>query len=156
MDAKKLALIAIGLFLATVVAVLLLTRGGALMPQREVATQLPLSDCDLQRQVCSASLPGDGGITLSFEPRPVKPMQDFTIRLNSEGVEIRGAIVSFTGVDMNMGLNRFELKPNGKGLSGGAILPICVRNRMDWEARLRLATPAETFEIPFRFVTQKQ
>ncbi len=156
MNARRLALIAVGLFLATVVAVLLLTRGGALLPQREQATVLPLSDCDLQQTPCTAELPGGGTVTVGFEPRPVKPMQDFTIRLVADGVGLRAAVISFTGVDMNMGLNRFELEPDGDAFAGGAILPICVRNRMAWEARLRLRTAAGIYEIPFRFDTYKQ
>ncbi len=153
---KRIALIAIGLFLGTVMVVLLVLRGGSLWTPAEPATRLALSDCDLQQRACSASLPAGGSITLTFEPRPVRPMQDFSLRLETDGVAVEKAIISFTGVDMNMGLNRFALKPDGESLSGQAILPICVRNRMEWEALLRISTPQGVFEAPFRFETSKQ
>ncbi len=153
---KRIGLIAVGLFLGTVVLVLLALRGGELFAPTEKATELPLVDCDPQQTPCTATLPDGGSVTVSFEPRPVRPMQDFTLRLTSKGTTVEKAVVAFTGVDMNMGLNRFVLEPDGDGLRGNVILPICVRNRMAWEARLRLATPAGVYELPLRFETQKQ
>lgn len=153
---KRMTLIAIGLFLGTVIVVLLVLRGGALWTPDTPATRLPLSDCDLQQGACSASLPDGGSLTLAFDPHPVRPMQDFSLRLEATDIDVNEALISFTGVDMNMGLNRFVLKPNGNALSGKAILPVCVRNRMEWEARLRISTPKGVFELPFRFATSKQ
>jgi hypothetical protein len=153
---KRLALIAIGLFLATVAAVLLLSRGGALFAPEKPATEVGTQGCDLQRHPCSVDLPGGGKLTLAFEPRPVHPMKDFSLRLETGGLDVNTAVISFTGVDMNMGLNRFALKPEADGFSGNAILPICVRNRMEWEGRLRVSTPQGDFEAPFRFFTEKQ
>ena len=153
---KRYALIAIGLFLGTVVLVLLYSRGGDLLAPKIKATELAVPDCDLQQQACTVSLPEGGKVTLEFDPHPVWPMKDFSMRLQSDGVEIQKAVISFTGVDMNMGLNRFELKPIDNALAGKAILPICVRNRMEWEGRLRISTSSGVFDAPFRFETYKQ
>ena len=153
---KRIALIAIGLFLGTVVTVLVVLRGGSLLAPDEPATVLALSDCDLQQRPCSVTLPRGGVAELALVGRPVKPMQDFTLRLATDGIEVKKVLVSFTGVGMNMGLNRFALRPAGDEWMGQAILPICVRNRMEWEARLRLSTPQGVYEAPFRFATQKQ
>lgn len=153
---KRLALLAIGIFIVAVVSTLLLLRGGALFGPQVAAIEIPLSHCDLQSRACQAELPGGASITLEFAPRPVRPMQDFTLRLIPENIDIRKADVTFTGVDMNMGFNRFALAPADNGFSGSAILPICVRDRMVWEARLRLDTPQGVYEVPFHFATEKQ
>ena len=152
---KNIVLIAIGLFLGAVVLVLAVSRSATLFAPAP-ATLLPLSSCDLQRGPCSAALPGGGRITLTFEPRPVKPMTEFRFRLVAEGVSekaIKKAALSFTGVGMNMGLNRFALKRDNGAFVGKGILPVCVRNRMDWEVQARITTEKGVFAAPFRFTT---
>lgn len=152
---KNLALVAIGLFLGTVVLALAISRGTSLFAPAQ-ATRLPLSTCDLQRGPCSAELPGGGLITLTFAPRPVNPMTDIQFRLVADNVAVKKAALSFTGVGMNMGLNRFELKRGNGAFSGKGILPVCVRNRMDWEVQARITTAKGVFAAPFRFTTFKR
>ena len=151
---KRFSLIAVGLFLGAVVLALAVFRGGALFAP-EQATLLPLSECDLQQGACTTPLPGGGSLTLRFEPRPVRPMTEIRFRLDVDGVEARRAALSFTGVSMNMGLNRFDLKQENGAFTGKGILPVCVRNRMDWEVQARIMTPKGLFAAPFRFTTYK-
>jgi hypothetical protein len=62
--------------------------------------------------------------------------------------------VDFVGVDMDMGYNRPSLTEAGPGIyRGEGMLPICVRDRMAWEARLLIGTPAGLLAAPFRFET---
>jgi len=152
---ENAALLAVGLFLATAALVLVATRGGALFEQPP-ATLLPLSDCDLQRGPCPVDLPGEGGGTLVFEPQPVRPMEEFVIRFTARGGDIRRVALNFSGVGMNMGLNHFDLERHGDVWSGKGILPVCVRNRMDWEAQLRITTGDGAQAVPFRFTTFKR
>ena len=57
---------------------------------------------------------------------------------------------------MNMGFNRSKLKTVAAGkFSGNIILPVCVRNRMEWEANVMLETDAGIIVAPFRFETVK-
>jgi len=151
---RNAVLFAVGVFLLTVILVLVVLRGGILFAPGQ-ATRLPLAECDLQQGPCSVKLPGGGTVTLAFSPLPVRPMQDFSFRLGADSVEIKQAALSFTGVGMNMGLNRFELQRDGDALSGKGILPVCVRNRMDWEAQARIRTAEGVYEAPFRFTTYK-
>ncbi len=151
---KNAVLIALGAFLLTVVLVLVVLRGGILFALQQ-ATRLALANCDLQQGPCTTPLPGGGSVTLAFSPLPVRPMQDFSFRLTADGVEIEKAALSFAGVGMNMGLNRFELRRDGDAFVGQGILPVCVRNRMDWEVQARISTAQGVFDAPFRFTTYK-
>jgi hypothetical protein len=62
--------------------------------------------------------------------------------------------VDISGVDMNMGFNRATLTRTGPGeFSGPAMLPVCVRARMTWEAKVLLHTDAGLMAAPYRFDT---
>ncbi|RTZ60341.1 MAG: hypothetical protein DSZ32_03820 [Gammaproteobacteria bacterium] len=151
---RSVVVLAVGVFLLTVVLVLVVLRGGILFAP-EQATRLALADCDLQQGPCSVKLPGGGSVTLVFSPLPVRPMQDFSFRLDADGVEIKKAALSFSGVSMNMGLNRFELQRDNGAFTGEGILPVCIRSRMEWEAQARISTAEGVFDAPFRFTTYK-
>jgi len=57
---------------------------------------------------------------------------------------------------MEMGYNRPKLNAIDKiNFKGQAILPVCVRSKMDWEARVLLKTDKGTIMAPFRFFTTK-
>jgi hypothetical protein len=74
--------------------------------------------------------------------------------VRTEGVDPDRVEVDFAGVDMNMGFNRVALKPVGQGtFAGTGMLPVCVRARMTWEARVLLHTDAGLLAASFRFDT---
>ena len=62
------------------------------------------------------------------------------------------AWVDFVGVDMDMGFNRAPLRPAAAGrFRGEGTIPVCVRDRMWWEARVVLKEGGKWFSAPFRF-----
>ena len=120
----------------------------------EVATLDP--DCDLRAGPCTGQLADGTRITFGIEPREIPVVQPLNLEVTVEGREIFGVEVDFTGVDMNMGFNRPKLERVGEGrYSGGGILPVCIRNAMEWEARVLASTENGLVAAPFRFITVK-
>jgi hypothetical protein len=57
---------------------------------------------------------------------------------------------------MDMGYNRSKLdKVDAAHFKGKAIIPVCVRSKMEWEARVLLYTDHGLIMAPFRFFTMK-
>jgi hypothetical protein len=83
----------------------------------------------------------------------VQPLQ---LQVELTGLEAKRVQVDFSGVDMNMGFNRPNLEHQGGGrFAGEARLPVCVRDAMEWEARVLIQTDAGLISAPFRFITVK-
>lgn len=114
-----------------------------------------LSACDLQQGPCTSTIPGLGSVTLAIAPRPIPLVEKLQLEVQTAAAGLRSVEVDFRGVDMNMGFNRFRLKPAGDdGLyKGEGMLPVCVRNRMTWEASVLLVGSENIHSVPFRFET---
>ena len=110
--------------------------------------------CDLQQGPCTAVIDGVGSVTLDIAPRPIPLVEPLVITVASTVPGVRSAEVDFSGVDMNMGYNRFRLKAVADGsYEGDGMLPVCVRNRMTWEGKVILVTESMQYVAPFRFDT---
>lgn len=117
-----------------------------------VATMVP--GCDLRSGECIAVLPGGGKVQFGIVPRSIPLLQALALSARVEGLDPRSVAVDFSGTDMNMGYNRVALKLEAGGeWTGQATLPVCVRNRMTWEARVLLQTDRGIMAAPFRFDT---
>jgi len=118
-------------------------------------------DCDLRAGPCSVRFPAGGRVTLDIEPRGIPAVQPLGIRVHLEGLPPPARVeVDFAGVDMDMGFNRVALEPtaaagdgHGRDYRGRGMLPVCVRERMAWEARVLLHEPDGLRAAPFRFDT---
>ena len=148
-----------GLVLVMLVAVLgvLAYKGWPQLFPKELVT-LPLNqDCDLHQGACMTPLPDGGSVSLVISPRPIPVIQPLSIEVNLQGLKPNAVVVDFSGVSMNMGLNRFALQEDGAGrYSGKGLLPICIRNRMEWEAKVLVETDKGVLAIPYRFETHAQ
>jgi len=142
-----------GLLFLAVVFVAWLEVGPMLHPV--AALIAPLDDaCDLRRGPCEAVFPDGGRVTFGITPQHIPVVEKLQISVQTEGIAVRRVEVDFSGVDMNMGFNRVTLARTGPGdLSGPAMLPVCVRARMTWEAKVLLHTDAGLMAAPFRFDT---
>jgi hypothetical protein len=139
--------------LAVVVAALFVFR----MQQSD--TQLPvvtaaIPPCDLQQGPCSVVIEGLGPVTLTIAPRPIPLVEPLAFSVDAGLPDVRSVAVDFSGVDMNMGYNRFVLPAAGSNrYEGEGMLPVCVRNRMTWEAKVMIETTNLMYVVPFRFDT---
>jgi len=123
----------------------------------EVAAKAPVNtQCDLHQSTCSSELPTGGRVSLSILPHPIPVMQPVQLEVRVEGLNPSDVTVDFTGVNMNMGLNRVRLHPDTGGrYTGNGMLPVCVRERMVWDARVLVTGQNGVIEAPFRFETHR-
>ena len=123
----------------------------------EVALVAPLDgDCDLRAGPCKAIFPGGGRVAFELLPRHIPLVQELRLSVRTDGIDASDVEVDFAGVDMNMGFNRAHLDLVGPGeFSGTGVLPVCVRNRMSWEAKVLLHTDEGLLAAPFRFDTYR-
>ena len=112
--------------------------------------------CDLQQGPCAAKLPNGQRVILSIEPRPIPLVEPIQFHVELDGIQAKKVMVDIQGMGMNMGINRPQLQQqSAERFSGEGMLPVCIRNSMEWEARVLLDTDNGTVAAPFRFVTEK-
>ena len=120
------------------------------------ARMLSLDSCDLHEGPCSRTLPGGGEVIFAIEPRSIPLTKPLKLRVEVKGAAADRVEVDFSGVTMNMGYNRPLLNKVASGrFEGEGLLPVCIRQRMDWEAKVILRTDRGSFIIPWRFETVK-
>ncbi len=120
----------------------------------ESATANPA--CDLRAGPCISSLPGGGRISFSIVPETIPVLKPLTLEVKLDGLEASSVEVDFRGIDMNMGFNRSKLDPRGEGIyTGTGTIPVCIRDAMEWEARVLARTGKGLVAAPFRFITVK-
>jgi hypothetical protein len=118
---------------------------------------LPLDPaCDLHQRPCAALLPGGGRLEFSLEPRPIPVLKPLRLEVRATGVKADSMEVDFAGVDMKMAFNRPRLKPGKEGLfTGQTSLPVCVRDKMSWQATVLVESDGKQIAVPFRFETNR-
>ncbi|MCW8928999.1 MAG: hypothetical protein OQL19_02025 [Gammaproteobacteria bacterium] len=115
----------------------------------------PDKSCDLQKTACTLKIPNGGDVTLSIEPRPIPVVKNFKINVNTNEVEAQAISIDFKGTTMNMGPNSVKLKAQSQSghFLGKGMLPVCVRNSMEWQADVYIQTNEGILVAPFIFVT---
>jgi hypothetical protein len=123
----------------------------------EVMMTAPLDTaCDLRQGPCATQLPDGGSVQFDINPRTIPPLKNLQLEVTTQGLEARSVEVDFSGVGMNMGFNRPKLEKGSKGqFIGEGMLPVCVRNSMEWEAKVLVQTGEGLLAVPFRFQVYK-
>ena len=112
--------------------------------------------CDLRQGKCQSPLPNGGRVSLSITPKTLPILYPLELKVAVEGVKVSKIDVSFVGVDMDMGYNHTKLEAiDEHHFKGKAVIPVCVRSKMEWEARVLLYTNKGLIMAPFRFYTIK-
>jgi hypothetical protein len=139
----------------------------------DISERAPLNaDCDLIAGPCRVRFASGGEVVLDILPRGIPAVHPLTITASLIGLPAPQRVeIDFAGVDMDMGFNRTALQPASVGSSGAEVssdregvrqdmqwsgtgmLPVCVRQRMTWEARVLLHYPQRLLAAPFRFDT---
>jgi hypothetical protein len=145
-----------GLFSVLVIGMAVYRAWPVLFPEIHMVAPLD-PDCDLRAGPCTTALPGgQGTVTLSIKPRSIPVVQPLQLQVDLVGLDAKQVQIDFSGVDMNMGFNRPSLENQGDGhFHGHARLPVCVRDAMEWEARVLIQTDAGLVSAPYRFITVK-
>lgn len=145
-------LIGLAAVILIVVAVKLRPGGG----EEPILVGAADGDCELRAGPCTARFAGGGEVTLDIAPRGIPLAAPLDLQVGVRGLTVSAAAVDFVGTDMYMGYNRPALTADGAGrFRGAGMLPVCIRNRMAWEARVLLTTPAGLLAAPFRFETRR-
>lgn len=114
------------------------------------------SDCNLRDGPCHAEIPSGGNIEFSIEPPSIPLMKPLSLRVKVRDIDVSTVEIDFVGIGMNMGYNRPQLyQVSNDHFKGSTTLPVCILQRMQWEARLLLETEKGTVMAPFRFYTDK-
>jgi hypothetical protein len=93
---------------------------------------------------------------LSIEPRSIPVVRPLHFAVDLVGLDAQRVQIDFSGVDMNMGFNRPTLQEQNPGqFTGEGRLPVCVRDAMEWEARVLIQTDEGLVSAPYRFITVK-
>ncbi len=142
----------LGLLLAAVCGVAVYKAWPVLFP--EIAVSVPADPaCDLRAGPCRSQVEG-GAVSFAIEPRSIPLVKPLQLRVELEGVAAQQVAIDFSGVDMNMGFNRFTLKPAGEGIfTGEGLLPVCVRDAMEWEAKVLISSRRGLTAVAYRFIT---
>ncbi|WP_295880133.1 hypothetical protein [uncultured Thiohalocapsa sp.] len=151
--------VAVALLLAAVIGVALHRAWPLLFP--EISARAPLDmGCDLRTSACGVSFADGGSVQLDIRPRgmPTAEPLDVAVRLADLPPPARVEL-DFAGIDMDMGYNRVPLSPvpDASGVyTGTGMLPVCLVERMAWEARVLLHFEDRTLAAPFRFETRRR
>lgn len=100
--------------------------------------------CAEPREGCVFSHAG-APVTLRFSHTPA-PLEAFELTI--EAADARHVSAEFQMVGMDMGFNRYDLRPTVAGFSARVTLPVCVSGRHDW--LLYLDIDGRRYALPFR------
>ena len=145
----------VGLLLVALAAVAAFKIKPLLYPEVAISVAVD-SSCDLHQGPCITKLKDGRQVNFSIEPRPIPLVQPLKLQVELVGMEAESVAVDINGVDMNMGINRPQLqRESGQRYSGEGMLSVCIRDSMEWEAKVLLDTDEGLISVPFRFVTNK-
>ena len=148
---KRILIDLIGLLLIALVVVVGYKLSPLLLPKADVVVQ-PDPACNLQRQACAVTLPSGGTVELAMGTRPIPMVRPFEVQVTTTGFSPGRVEVDFSGIEMNMGLNRPELAARGNGRFAAQVtLPVCITGAMDWQVTVLIENGSERIAIPWRF-----
>jgi hypothetical protein len=121
-----------------------------------VTARAPLDpDCVLRESPCRADFPSGGTVTLDIQPRGIPVLEPLRVTAELRGLPTPERVeLDLAGVDMDMGYNRQPLEADPGTPTryiGSTMLPVCVRERMTWEARVLIHLSDGLLAAPFRF-----
>ena len=84
-------------------------------------------------------------------------MQTVTVTVTVPHSGLRPRYLEITGLNMEMGINRVQLKEVGGGQQwrGETIIPVCSQREMHWRASLVLQRGDERFRLDDEFRTRR-
>ena len=110
--------------------------------------------CDLRLGTCISVMPGGGQVSLSITPDELPVLRPLKLDVSVDGISVSDVHVDFIGINLEMGYIRSSLVADSDThYTGDIVLPVCVRSKMDWEARVMLQTDQGLVVAPYRFYT---
>lgn len=128
---------------------------------KDIVFTAPLDNsCELHLNECTSQLQDNGSVTFKISPNPIPILKPLLLGLVVKNLQVENVTVNFIGLNMDMGYNVAKLielsRDNGDIQFGGEfIIPICIKDKMQWEARVYLDSDQGKIMVPFRFTTTK-
>lgn len=115
------------------------------------------SSCNLNQSECLLRLDDGAEVVLSIEPRPIPVLKPLELKVEIHNLKSEKVVVNFKSIGMNMGINKSLMQQTSPGVfSAKGMLPVCVRNRMSWNANLLIQTPKGIISTSFLFDTTRR
>ncbi len=110
--------------------------------------------CDLRAGPCTSTFADGSSVTFSIEPRTIPVVKPLRLQVDVTGVKADSVEVDFKGVDMDMPYNRSKLTAESEQrFVGDGIIPICIRQAMEWKGTVMVYTEQGLAIAPYRFIT---
>ena len=140
--------------LLTLLALLVAYKLGVPQPPPPV-TSLPTALCDLQRENCRLTLPGNLTVDLKIADRPAVPNQTFVLEAATNDERIRLIKLEMQGLDVEMSGAPIAFDAFGAGFfRTRAGFPVCTVRRMTWQMNVGLTVDNQHLNWPLRFQTE--
>ncbi|HEA26563.1 MAG TPA: hypothetical protein ENH92_05510 [Ectothiorhodospiraceae bacterium] len=148
--------VVVGILLISVVTLLVYLQ--FFQQKQEIIERALLNpECQTAGFPCKVKLKGGGSVQLTISPQPVEVMKPLEVRIKLNQVTAKRVSAQFNGVGMNMGMNRYIFNEESNGTFLATVtLPVCIRNRMEWDAEIHLETKQGIIIAPYKFETIKQ
>ncbi|MET0089675.1 MAG: hypothetical protein ABW068_06590 [Candidatus Thiodiazotropha sp.] len=146
--------VALGILVLAIFGVALYKAWPILFPPISLSAEVD-PQCDLREGPCTTRLPNGVQVRFSIQPRSIPVVKPLQLEVVLKGLVADKVEVDFAGTDMNMGFNRVTLSPSSNPgvYTSGGMLPVCVRDAMEWEARVLISTAQGLVSVPYRFIT---
>lgn len=110
-------------------------------------------ECLLHDSACTASWSG-GALRLGLGPHPLRCLSPLTVEMTLVGAVPHEVSVDFQGVEFPEAFHRAVLQARGDGrYVGEAVLPLCARGSLRWQAQVVMDDGRRRIRAPFPFVT---
>lgn len=153
---RKYLLLMLSLGLLGFAGTMLYQRVSPILFPETVTTLPPDPGCNLRAGPCTTKLADGGSISFSIEPRTIPALAPLALTVQLDGIDARKVEVDFSGTDMFMGFNRIALhRQSQRRYVGQGALSVCVRNAMEWEAKVLVETATGSVSAPYRFIVIK-
>ncbi len=111
--------------------------------------------CEPQAGPCIYAY-GPGRIRFSLEPQErIKPMEPLTATIDYSEGEMSATTLLLTGLNMEMGQNRFAFHREGDVYTARVMIPVCTLDRMEWSALVKLTIEGRRLAVPFHFAVER-
>jgi hypothetical protein len=112
--------------------------------------------CDPRADSCIYDYAPGGEIRFSLQPQErIKPMEPLKAIIEYPEGEMSASSLLLTGLNMQMGQNRFTFHKDGDAYSARIMIPVCTLDRMEWQALVRMTIRGRRVAVPFHFAVER-
>lgn len=119
-----------------------------------------ITDCPIHTQACHIHFSDQTkqlrDIEFDIQPKPIQQLVPIHLRVTTGSMPVTQISVEIRGYNMDMGKNITRLQAKHTGIYTGVThLSMCIRNKMVWQAVIKITSKGILYKIPVRFITHK-